>query len=613
MNIIPEKSAASPLEKSLCGAGQLRELIGNGEYLKAFELGDRYMNSVSNPDIDIVKLHSLCLSRLEMLSQAIDLLEQSAVPECEDHEIPALLGSYYKKSWLRDRNLDPESAEKALSRSFEYYLRSRELGCDYWCTVNAATLALFRGDSKLARELADEVISECWDMYNKHGTSSEYWVLTSLGESYLIKEDYKTAARWYTSSRSHLKGRLGNIRSARSNAEMLLQAISPSAEQEDLVLSAIRRPKIVAFAGHRVDRTGTGRTRFPETISSRVKRRLKKFLLELKPDIGIASAADGSDILFHECMQEMNRRTHLILPEPADHFRKRLHASNKEKWIQRFDKVLSNAETVEISSHSRFESEAVGAYKIAADYLLEYSLEKARSLDAELVPLVVWDERSSIEPGGTGYIVSSFRHLGFEPGRIPIDDLVGNSANQVGETGKPEEYSYESMGIYEPAVRSLIVLRPARDDIPEESMAALTGRLVRIAGEICTTRSIRLLSSSLVAPAICLLLESAGDAWHLCRDLRAGEESIGEYSAVLHSALAVMLDGSLTGKREYYFGELSEVMELSKTLRTSDDVLTMQFRSLLRQCMPDLPERNFQYFSIMNASNGASLKIIKVI
>ena len=61
-------TATDPLEHETgfdqISASGIRRLIGLGEYLKAFDLGERYLNSTDSPDTSILKLHAQCMSKL---------------------------------------------------------------------------------------------------------------------------------------------------------------------------------------------------------------------------------------------------------------------------------------------------------------------------------------------------------------------------------------------------------------------------------------------------------------------------------------------------------------------------------------------------------------------
>lgn len=594
--------------------GSLKELLSRGEYLRAFEFGDTLLKEADRPDPEVVKLHALCMSRLGMTDKAATLLEslEPGLRE-DDSEIFALLGSFYKRKWLELKDSDPSAAGHLLSSSFHNYMKSRELGCDYWCVINAATLALFLGRPELGLELADETIEECWEKYNRYGTSSEYWIPVSMGEAYLIKREYNTAARWYRSARSHLCGKIGQIKSARLNAKMLIKLLETPEKEAENILEAIRKPRIAVFAGHRIDRPGRPSPRFPESISGKVKSRVKKRLIELRPDIGIASAADGADIIFHECLNEMGRISHVILPAPMHHFASKLKFSGGKRWADRFWKVIDSAHQIEVSSSSRFDCEADGSYQLAADYLIECSLDAGRELDGEVLPLVVWDEQPSSNPGGTGYIVTKFRQLGYEPCRVSIASPAVRSTSSGVAPEREPAFPYENMGIYEPAARPIAVLRPTDETGSEELLASGLRGIAAHITSICEQRSIRVLSAGTISGSIYLLMNTAAGAWKLFREFNVSRASLPSFSVVLHSGMSIMMDSSLAGRRDYYCREMNEALEIANTLRLPERLVTMQFRSISRDIMDKRQETAYVYHGLIRTSTGSTLKLYRVV
>ncbi|MCK5115698.1 MAG: hypothetical protein KAR44_03800 [Candidatus Aegiribacteria sp.] len=587
----------------------LKKLVSLGEYLRAFDLGDEYLKNNEIPNPEIVKQHTLCMSKLGMIDRAINLLESMDSPDLnEDNELKALLGSFYKRKWLELKISDPENALAALVASFKSYMKSREQGGDFWCIVNAASLALVLGKKELSIELADEVITQCWDLYNKHGTTSEFWVLASMGEAYLIKGDYKSAVRWFKGTRSHVGASIGQVKTTRTNAKMLLDLLETDDESAKEILECIRKPRIAIFAGHRIDRLGRTNPRFPEHITDRVKTRLKKKLIEMKLDIGIASAADGADILFHECLQEMGKRTHVILPSPIEHFRTKILKSNNENWIERFDIVIQQANEIEVSSTSRFASDAIGVHQLSSDYMLEYSLDLTEAFDGELVPVVVWDKHSPKSAGGTGYIVSSLRKLGYEPFEIPLKDLVKTSRNSDISTIK--EFPYAKLGIYESILRPIIVIRTHDAADMEEDKASNANSILRTISNLCETESLRILNSGSLTENTYLIMNSINDARILIRSICDCSPQIPEHSLVLHAGLTTMLNSSLTGRRDYYSREIDEALELAASLRIPTRIVTMQFKSIASR--NECPDKVFIYSGRFRSKNGNLLKIFQL-
>lgn len=590
----------------------LKELISRGEYLRAYELGSTYIQGAADPDLELAGMYALCMSRLGMTDRAISLLEELDLDDADEQaQKAALLGSFYKRKWLDLREREPDAAHKALLASYSNYHRSMELGGDYWCTINAATLALFLGKDELSEELADDVIAECWDRYNRFGTTCDYWVPASLGEAYIIKGQYGTAAKWYESAASHLCDRIGNIKSARLNAAMLVDVLDVAEEEAARILDSIRKPRIVVFAGHRTDRPGRTVPRFPGGITERVKNRLRKVLIGLKPDIGIASAADGSDLLFHECMQEMGKKTHVILPSPVEHFRKVLEKTVPEDWVHRFDRVLDNSSSIEVSSMSRFEHETESVYSLAADYMIEYAEDMRQSIDGDLESLVVWDEIPSEHPGGTGYTVSGLRTMGHEPRRVSIEDLTGRKPVRRTEKEVQEDFPYREIGIYEPTLRPVVVLRFLEEGVSEEKKASELSRVAAFFSDSCEHGSSRILSASCCSDHITILMESFQDAWKFAEDIRESE-SMTNLSVILHAGLATMLSSSITGRRDYCCREIEEAREVAGRLTFRGQLVTLQFRAMLRHSATTVPETGFLYYGLLRTSDGNRLKLYRI-
>ena len=591
-------------------SSKLKKLISRGEYLRAYDLGDEYLSNTEKPDQKIVKQHALCMSKLGMIDQSISLLEGIDSLEVDiDSELLALLGSFYKRKWLELTESDPAYAESALVSSFNNYMKSRELGGDFWCTVNAASLALILGKRELSIELADEVITQCWDEYNKHGTASEFWVPASMGEAYLIKKDYKSAARWYKGARSHLGSSIGQIKTTRTNAKMLLELLETDADIVEEILECIRKPRIAIFAGHRIDRPRRTHPRFPEHISNKMKKRLKKKLIELKLDIGIASAADGADILFNECLQETGKRTHVILPSPIEHFRTKIFESEKENWVERFDRIIQHSDRVEISSASRFSSNADNAYQFSSDYMLEYAREITEAFDGELIPVVIWDKRPAKQPGGTGYIVSRLRKLGYEPVEIAIPNLVKIGIDRS-SSSHDDEYPYSKLGIYEPVVRPIVVVSTHEAESAEEEKASSMNSIMEIISSICLEKSLRILSAGSLTESTFLIMNSLDDARDLICSIINYSPPLPQHSLVLHAGLVTMLSSSLSGRRDYYSKEIDEALEIAASLKTPSRIATMQFKSISsrKECLSTV----FRYSGQFKSKNGNLLRIFQL-
>lgn len=589
-------------------ASYIRKLIDKGEYLKAFDMGNRLLTETGNDRMEVTKLHALCLSRLGMNLEATSILEDVQRQMInDDPEIHALLGSFYKKRWLKLRESDQKAADAALRSSFSNYMRSRELGGDYWCAINAATLARILDDKELSTRLAEEVVDECWTEYNRRGTSSLFWVPASLGEAYLVQEEYGSAISWYKAARSHVSGNLGWIRSTRNNASLILDVLQPPVEMVDRIMDAIPRLRVALFAGHRLDRPGRKHPRFPEDISERIKLKLRKLLAPMRLDIGIASAADGSDLLFHECLQGMGKRTYVVLPSPVEHFRTRISEAAGEDWLSRFDSVIERADRIETSSASSFESDAEDIYTLCADFMIGTALDICHSFDAELVPLVLWDGKTEGRSGGTAYTVSRLTELGYVPEQVPILDHQQASANDS-RNGRDDTGSmYHAMGIYEPRIRPIVVLTTGMSGHSEEMNASHLGRLADSVMEISEKAEVDVLHSGFLPGELYLVFDSLDGLMRFLTSCRTDLDRSWYQALVIHAGLVIRTESSLTGVRDHYCREIEEAMALAMSLRIPAEVCTMQIKALLTTRID--PDLSFSYRGRFETRDGNSLQV----
>lgn len=582
----------------------VRRLVDRGEYLKAYDTLARLNTGMDRDGVHLQKLQSIVLSRLGMPDEAAILIEsvKDRLKE-DDWEIEALLGSYYKKRWLANRARDRSLASQQLGRSYESYTRARELGGDYWCAINAATMAKILGDDQKAMEHAGHVLEECWNEYRKNLTSSPFWIPATMGEACLVRGDYADAVRWYGAARSHVGGNLGWLQSARMNARLLIEAMKPDPEVACRLLDALPRMKIALFAGHRLDEKGRASTRFPERISEKVSSRLRKELAKLHPDMGIASAADGADILFHETMHGMGKSTSVILPYQIDSFRNTLLESAGEGWASRFDNVIRNAARVEVACTGRFEFSQDFVHAFCSDYLLLSALDSATVNDAELLPVVLWDGRNERKAGGTADTVAKLCHLGLKPRWIRLSDLEsGASSSLVSEKGSIESI-YPSNPVIKPIA---VVFNHQKAGSEEDRINRITGLLKR-AREMYNPNEFPFLKSAVFPEGFYLVFSGAEDA----RDFVSGFSNSGseddQFSLVLHAGVLVNLNTSLTGTRDYYFREVEEALAICRTIRNPSKLCTMQARVLFG--VNSIDGEAFRYQGEFQLDDGSCLQL----
>jgi hypothetical protein len=104
------------------------------------------------------------------------------------------------------------------------------------------------------------------------------------------------------------------------------------------------RPRILLFTGHRIDDPKREKPRFPPDKEDVARQAIKDAVAaELKQPggvaVGIAGAASGGDILFHEVCAELGVPTQLMLGLPRQEFVVASVAPAGPQWIERFNLI----------------------------------------------------------------------------------------------------------------------------------------------------------------------------------------------------------------------------------------------------------------------------------
>jgi hypothetical protein len=102
---------------------------------------------------------------------------------------------------------------------------------------------------------------------------------------------------------------------------------------------------VVLFTGHMIDLPGRPTARFP-SVCERAAHDAIHAALKEEVDrtsgsvVGIASGANGGDILFHEVCAELGIASRLLLPLPPDLFRNESVLPAGVAWTRRFDSLM---------------------------------------------------------------------------------------------------------------------------------------------------------------------------------------------------------------------------------------------------------------------------------
>jgi len=402
-------------------------ILGRGEPLLAYDIvveGLRHWPE----DVRLRQLKALSLLRSGAIHRALGLLEKLKKEGHDDEETLGLLARAHKD--LAAQAEDLATRQKQWGIAYKSYLRAYRKTGGYWTGINASTMALLMGRREEALALAQQVLGQCLlELARlKDQSQDRYWLEATLGEASLITQDLAAARRWYVQAGKIARARYGDLSTSRRNARLVMEALNLGASEKNRIESCFRIPRIAVLAGQMIDHAGQRQIRFPPHLEQVVQQRIKSFLKRLDIRIGYASAACGADILFLETMLKTKGEINIVLPFMVNEYKK-AHVTivPDGKWGMRFDKLLKRANRVIIASENRTSGNAV-AYEYCN--LLKDGLAnlRAKMLDAELVPIAVWDGKPGGGPGDTFALMQQWHSQGKEPQIIDISDLLPGSS-----------------------------------------------------------------------------------------------------------------------------------------------------------------------------------------
>jgi hypothetical protein len=188
-------------------------------------------------------------------------------------------------------------------------------------------------------------------------------------------------------------------------------------------------PRVVVFRGHMIDADDEPE-RFPPALEPAVRAAIDSWIREQKKRhsllVGFAGAADGGDILFHECCHELDVPTEVFLPVPDRQYRATaVRASGSgTTWLHRYVNVLERSvrgkvhtlnPAVGLPSWVDLRRDA-SSWPRTNRWILHHAF--ARTEDVTL--LALWDGQPSRGPGGVSHMVELAQARGADINIIDI-------------------------------------------------------------------------------------------------------------------------------------------------------------------------------------------------
>lgn len=383
----------------------------------------------------------------------------------KDEETLSLLGRVYKELWRRAG--DPAVAADAIKQSCKFYGDAFAIKEAYYPGINLAFTLAAAGDLKKAAEVARKVEKICRTEIGQMLDKPDGWIFATLAEALTHQGATTAAAEYYRKAAEMFKGRWRDLASMRKQAREIIGFASKSTEGSRSSwydLASLKRramkltgrsqegqewldacftfPSVVVFSGHMIDRAGRSTPRFPASAEARVREEIRAYLKSVNVGFGYSSAACGADIIFCECLMEMDAKVNLVLPCPVNAFKKQSVAWAGPEWEQRFLKVLSLANSTLIASPADYagfgDDPAATIGLIYANKIITgLAVLQAQALDFELHALAVWDGRNSASGGGTGSVMAEWNLRQLNPHIVKLPAPETTAAPGPGDTASP--------------------------------------------------------------------------------------------------------------------------------------------------------------------------------
>jgi hypothetical protein len=203
----------------------------------------------------------------------------------------------------------------------------------------------------------------------------------------------------------------------RDKVARVLEVVGPAAPTAALPV----QPRTILFTGHQVDAPGRKEPRFPPEMEAVARAAIRDAVARdaSAPGgaVGLAGAASGGDILFHEVCAELGVPTTLYLALPPDQYVKESVAPAGGDWIRRFWAITDRVLTAPILAARK---DLPGWLQHRRNYSIWqrnnlWTLNEALAAGARNVTvLALWNGRAGDGPGGTADMIQIARGRGAE-------------------------------------------------------------------------------------------------------------------------------------------------------------------------------------------------------
>ncbi len=170
----------------------------------------------------------------------------------------------------------------------------------------------------------------------------------------------------------------------------------------------------ILFSGHMIDRPSKSIPRFPSSKEGVAAAAIRGAIarvapLDLSEEIrGIAAAACGGDILFHEACRSLGVPSEVYLGISPDAFEKTSVAFAGAGWVERYRRLIRDLPVRVLFPKAKSDA-GDEVWEKANEWMLKMALQSGGN---ELALIVLWDGQGGDRPGGTRHMVEMARRQG---------------------------------------------------------------------------------------------------------------------------------------------------------------------------------------------------------
>jgi class 3 adenylate cyclase len=414
---------------------------------------------------------AIALSRLGSVGEARETLLGLHQKRPQNAAILSAIGRTYKD--LAFAATHPAILASNLEKAHSFYLRAFELSSSYYPAINAATVALWQQNRKTACELAEKVKDLCQVVLRKD--PDDYWAAATIAEAELVLsikegEVSQIALSYYqrASAIAHRLRHWGDLSSTRRQAKLICELAGWDFSPLQKIFGL---PNVLIFSGHMIDSADRLRPRFPSHLVPAVAKEIKERVHRCDAQIGISSAACGSDLLFIEAMLERGAEIHVVLPWRKEEFlRTSVAITDDSYWTQKFDQLLNEVTSVTYLSQQSAPGGNLG-YVYCSDCMNGMALYRAETIGSDVTPVAVWDGKRGDGLGGTSSFVHFWRSRQHSVEIIDLSRISGISAIEAPQEHQSFAFDEVKVSQGQQAVKTLLFADVVGySKIPEEQI-----------------------------------------------------------------------------------------------------------------------------------------------